>query len=310
MNRSTVLIVGGRLLVAIVGVIIYNNMQAAAAAATGGATDDSGSATPPAPPNPPASPTTEEQNNLTMGVTPTVKPDFSFTVNGTTVAFTNLSVISTSTDNTVAQYLWSFGDGTTSTDPNPTHTYLKEGSYNVNLRASYSGAATASRTKPVAVTYEAAGTTNTALFNDAASKASLYITNSGISPAATIILGNILTYITHVNNNPPPSSALTALTVEKKMIMVGGGIYYVMNGVKYQIQDDATFQKIMGKSIAACDCILGGAGAITGEAAAIARIAANMPTGVMINSANVADWQTLYSTNILNDLFNQSANSG
>jgi PKD repeat protein len=49
-----------------------------------------------------------------------------------TVQFTNLCF------NTDA-YLWDFGDGTTSTSPNPTHTYTTAGSYTVALTASYQG---------------------------------------------------------------------------------------------------------------------------------------------------------------------------
>ncbi|MCS6992112.1 MAG: PKD domain-containing protein [Chitinophagales bacterium] len=53
---------------------------------------------------------------------------FSFQTAGLTVTFTNTSVTSGS-----AQYLWDFGDGTTSTDPNPAHTYAWYGIYNVCL---------------------------------------------------------------------------------------------------------------------------------------------------------------------------------
>lgn len=34
------------------------------------------------------------------------------------------------------QYLWSFGDGSTSTEKNPTHTYLNDGTYSVSLQVS------------------------------------------------------------------------------------------------------------------------------------------------------------------------------
>lgn len=36
-------------------------------------------------------------------------------------------------DGTIVSYLWDFGDGTTSVDPNPVHTYTKEGTYAVKL---------------------------------------------------------------------------------------------------------------------------------------------------------------------------------
>ena len=35
----------------------------------------------------------------------------------------------------IASYLWNFGDGNTSTDPDPAHTYMKPGKYSVSLQA-------------------------------------------------------------------------------------------------------------------------------------------------------------------------------
>lgn len=56
--------------------------------------------------------------------------DFSYSILGTTVAFTN-----TSTSNTITplDYRWEFGDGNTSTQQNPTHAYSSSGNYNVSL---------------------------------------------------------------------------------------------------------------------------------------------------------------------------------
>lgn len=44
-------------------------------------------------------------------------------------------------------FLWDFGDGTTSTDPNPSHTYTAIGSYNVKLVAATAGGCSDSMTK-------------------------------------------------------------------------------------------------------------------------------------------------------------------
>ncbi len=49
-----------------------------------------------------------------------------------TVQFTNLST------GAVDSYLWNFGDGTSSTEPNPVHTYSRAGFYQVTLKASNS----------------------------------------------------------------------------------------------------------------------------------------------------------------------------
>lgn len=52
------------------------------------------------------------------------------------VTFTNQSVLE---DDAGATYIWDFGDGQTSTDVSPTHTYLAAGNFNVKLTASYRG---------------------------------------------------------------------------------------------------------------------------------------------------------------------------
>lgn len=56
-------------------------------------------------------------------------PGFHFTVNGNTVAFDDQSTA----DGTITGYVWDFGDGNTSTEQNPTHTYAVPGTYNVCL---------------------------------------------------------------------------------------------------------------------------------------------------------------------------------
>jgi PKD repeat protein len=70
--------------------------------------------------------------NVTVTVIPGVSPvaDFSSIKNGLTVTFADLSSGSPTT------WLWNFGDGTTSTLPNPTHTYTAVGTYTVELTVS------------------------------------------------------------------------------------------------------------------------------------------------------------------------------
>ena len=63
-------------------------------------------------------------NYITVSTVPA--PGFNFNSNGLTVSFNNTSVNGTS-------YLWEFGDGTTSTLQNPTHTYANGGTYTVKL---------------------------------------------------------------------------------------------------------------------------------------------------------------------------------
>jgi PKD repeat protein len=69
----------------------------------------------------------------TITIVPDPVPDFSGVVNGTCagnnhVQFTNLSTNAIS-------YLWDFGDGNTSTQVNPSHTYTFSGTFNVKLLA-------------------------------------------------------------------------------------------------------------------------------------------------------------------------------
>ncbi|MEO1259168.1 MAG: PKD domain-containing protein [Bacteroidota bacterium] len=61
-------------------------------------------------------------------VDPPAIPAFTSNANGLTVAFTNSSSNATS-------YEWDFGDGNTSTEENPVHTYAADGNYTVTLTA-------------------------------------------------------------------------------------------------------------------------------------------------------------------------------
>src|SRR5690606_17063165 len=68
--------------------------------------------------------------------------------NSLTASFTDAS---TDSDGTIASWAWNFGDGTTSTQQNPSHTYVAGGSYNVTLTVTDNGGATNSIVKTVAV---------------------------------------------------------------------------------------------------------------------------------------------------------------
>jgi gliding motility-associated-like protein len=60
---------------------------------------------------------------------------------GQTIDFTNESVVA---DESLARYVWNFGDGTTSTERNPSHSYNNSGTYDVTLEVSYDGFASCS----------------------------------------------------------------------------------------------------------------------------------------------------------------------
>lgn len=62
---------------------------------------------------------------IAVGVPPPAS-NFSYTINNLTVNFSNNST-------GAASYFWTFGDGTSSTDENPIHSYTTIGNYNVEL---------------------------------------------------------------------------------------------------------------------------------------------------------------------------------
>lgn len=71
-------------------------------------------------------------------------PDFTFSTNSLTVTFTDASLLS-------QDHSWDFGDGNSSTDLNPVHTYAVRGTYSVTLTTKNSAGVERSVTKPVPV---------------------------------------------------------------------------------------------------------------------------------------------------------------
>lgn len=70
--------------------------------------------------------------NPAVNTAPTAKANGPYTGKpGLNVVFSSAG--STDPDGSIQQYLWNFGDGTTSTQANPTHAYAKAGSYAVTL---------------------------------------------------------------------------------------------------------------------------------------------------------------------------------
>lgn len=70
--------------------------------------------------------TFSQNNYITVLASPVAS--FSYVKTGLTLVFTNTSTSATS-------YFWDFGDGNTSTQANPTHTYANDGFYDVTLTA-------------------------------------------------------------------------------------------------------------------------------------------------------------------------------
>ena len=82
--------------------------------------------------------------------------NFSSSVSGLTATFTDTS---TDSDGTIASRSWNFGDSTSSTTANPSHTYAAAGTYNVSLTVTDNGGASNSKTQAVTVGSSSCGGT-------------------------------------------------------------------------------------------------------------------------------------------------------
>lgn len=116
-------------------------------------------------------------------------PTASFTSSCTdlTCAFTDAS---TDADGTVAAWNWNFGDGTTSSVRNPSHTYAAAGSYTVTLTATDDLGASSSTTRSVTVTAPASGITLSTRGYKVRGSARVDLTWSGATGSTVDVLRN------------------------------------------------------------------------------------------------------------------------
>jgi len=135
------------------------------------------------------------------------RADFSYTIDGMTVTFENES-------NDAVSYSWDFGDGNTSTEENPVHTYDAEGIYDVTLTAT-----------------NATGDTDEAI-----KSVSISLDPTELAPAPTEPEENVIsiysdtyTDITGVNLNPGWGQATVTSEIE-----VLGEMILKMAGLTYQ----------------------------------------------------------------------------
>ena len=82
--------------------------------------------------------------------------DFTYTTNNLVVNFTDTS---TDVDGTITGWSWNFGDGGTSTQRNPSHTYGADDTYTVSLTVTDNGGLSDSTSKNVAVSSGSGGNT-------------------------------------------------------------------------------------------------------------------------------------------------------
>jgi PKD repeat protein len=96
--------------------------------------------------------TDSETQQIWIGPNQAPTADFSYTtIGGNGVSFADQS---TDSDGTVVGWSWNFGDGNTSTDQNPVHTYASPGTYSVTLTATDDDGASDSVTRDVSVTLQ------------------------------------------------------------------------------------------------------------------------------------------------------------
>ena len=145
-----------------------------------------------------------------------------------------------------SSYLWNFGDGTNSTEINPLHEYLFDGSYDVSLTVTNS-AGTSSYTQTAfitidrpdlptivpdsvcgsgAVTLEAYGSDSIFWFNNLQSDSVIFTGNTYFIP---YIDSSLSFYVQNVQSNPAQDAA--------KPDNSGGGSYYMNNTQHYLVFD-------------------------------------------------------------------------
>ncbi len=79
-----------------------------------------------------------QKDSTTQIITVVDNPVADFSVSQTTGCALDNSIQFTNSSNNAISYIWDFGDGTSSLDPNPLHTYINAGTYNVKLIATSS----------------------------------------------------------------------------------------------------------------------------------------------------------------------------
>lgn len=111
--------------------------------------------------------------------------DFTFSCSGLTCTFTSTSG---DPDGTIAAYGWAFGDGTSSTAQNPSHTYTAGGTYPVTLTVTDDKGATGTTSTSVTVT--APNQSPTANFTFSCSGLTCSFTSTSSDPDGTVAAYN------------------------------------------------------------------------------------------------------------------------
>jgi len=89
----------------------------------------------------------EHSKRIDNMVTILASPDVDFTMSGSSCAFpATITFTNQTTGSQITDYFWNFGDGNTSTQENPVHTYSAPGSYDISLMVTNAAGCSATKT--------------------------------------------------------------------------------------------------------------------------------------------------------------------
>lgn len=159
-------------------------------------------------------------NNVVDPTNQAPASSFTYSAAGLTVQFTDTS---TDSDGAIASWAWNFGDGTTSTQKNPSRTYAAGGTFNVSLTVTDDDGATSSSIQSVTVTAPSSNPINLiATGYKVRGRQQVDLTWSGAAGASVTIYRNNLPLV-DTDNDGSHTDAIGA---------VGGGtyIYRIVDG--------------------------------------------------------------------------------
>jgi len=178
--------------------------------------------------------------SIVKETTPSVTADFTYTTSGLTANFTDKS---TASNTTITSWLWSFGDSSTSTSQNPSHTYAAYGTYNVTLTVSNGAGVSNSTTK--AVTLSAPTVTANFTFTTSALTANFTDTSTASGTTITTWSWNFGDSTTSTVRNPSHTYAAAGTYNVTLTVSNGAGI---SNSITKAVTVTATLPYCASKS--------------------------------------------------------------
>ncbi len=160
-------------------------------------------------------------DSLVKTVSVLAKPAPSFNLSSSVQCVNNSFVFTNTTTGTVTNYIWRFGDGTTSTSTSPTHSYTVGGTYIVTLIASNAGGCIDSTSKTIFVTAKPVASFTTAIKNICTDPTTVTFNNTTTGSFSSLIWafsdGTISTDIS------PVKTFATAGTYTAKLLVLSNG---------------------------------------------------------------------------------------